>query len=449
MLRPLGVFVLVGGLIVQQHVGGLQVPQVTAGIDSSFMIPLVQSLFPDRDLEIVELKEGNTNYCFKVVSGESKEPLLFLKHAKETTRRGGAELSVSRMKIEFLGMSTYSNVAPSGVVPKIRAYDSVNNVLAIDYIGEEYKTLQLLLECGEVDVDVPRVVGTIMGRSHARSHEMLVPIEKIARYKSEFANPEALELWRKHLFAPTLDLLTSGVPSSALGLVSEDPSKQANLKTAVSRLQDIYLDKKEVLVHADLHAENILVNTDDELPIDQRCKVVDFERCMFGPAGLDLGMFLASYLVYYVAHSNLAVRRTLRDGILSVFESYQLSFRVQAKSMASATPPRGDVEMGLAQVFCDAVGFMAIYPFFLLVSKPEINFLSLEQVPGYRWGDVQGREQFVRQRHLNALQNSLLFFHEQSTKGKAINSQCIIDGVMNILLEDDAALLSHQTEFWF
>lgn len=58
--------------------------------------------------------------------------------------------------------------------------------------------------------------------------------------------------------------------------------------------------------------------------------MVDFEKCYFGPAGLDLGLFLSNYLFYYAAHPNPAARRSLSGGASAVLEAYRSAFVVQA-----------------------------------------------------------------------------------------------------------------------
>jgi 5-methylthioribose kinase len=58
-------------------------------------------------------------------------------------------------------------------------------------------------------------------------------------------------------------------------------------------------------------------------------KVVDFEKCYYGPSGIDLGIFLSNYLWYYAAHPNPISRRSLSGGASAVIESYKQAFIVQ------------------------------------------------------------------------------------------------------------------------
>jgi len=416
-------------------------PQVAPAQLLEFARTIRPSLAGVDDLELVELEAGNTNYCFKVISKTTNENVMFLKHAKAVTRRGGGHLSIDRLGYEQVGLEGYRKVIP-GVVPKVLGYCTTNKILALECISAEYVPMQSLLEKGSggSDGDVSRVVGTIMGRSHARSHELLVTVEQAERYKATFANADAFELWKNALFEPTIQGLANTPPH---GL---EQSEAAEVREAVSLLLEIYLSRKECLIHNDLHCNNILVAPDEGQPLDQRCKVVDFERCALGPAGLDLGMYLAGELYYYVGHSDPGVRRGLKAGMIAAIDAYNAAFRVQAQSLIAQRLVAMNVDRSLARVLRDAMGFMALYNLFLVYTKPEINFMSLERTPGYSWGDAEGRKAFVHAR----LNKALLGLFRLFLRGEDLREQELLAGLVDVLGEDEGLLLSgHQTEFWF
>ena len=62
--------------------------------------------------------------------------------------------------------------------------------------------------------------------------------------------------------------------------------------------------------------------------------VVDFEKCFYGPCGLDLGLFLSNYLYYYAAHPYPINRRSLSGGVAAVMESYRSAFIIQVLGVA-------------------------------------------------------------------------------------------------------------------
>ena len=88
-----------------------------------------------------------------------------------------------------------------------------------------------------------------------------------------------------------------------------------------------------------------------------------------GPAGLDLGIFLANFLWYYAGHSEPSRRRGAVSGVMAVIDSYRSAFRVQlgsgtgskggqsprqiSQSVAVPVAVAVDVEEILNEVGCD------------------------------------------------------------------------------------------------
>ena len=79
-------------------------------------------------------------------------------------------------------------------------------------------------------------------------------VDKVERYSFEFQNTAHINMWCTSLFTPLLDGLLHETYSSELA--DEDVAK---LISNVERLQNVYANKKEALVHADLHCNNILI----------------------------------------------------------------------------------------------------------------------------------------------------------------------------------------------
>ena len=72
--------------------------------------------------------------------------------------------------------------------------------------------------------------------------------------------------------------------------------------------------------------------------------MVDFEKCFYGPCGLDLGLFLSNYLYYYAAHPYPMNRRSLSGGVAAVIESYRSAFIIQVLGVAKGKHIEIDAE---------------------------------------------------------------------------------------------------------
>jgi 5-methylthioribose kinase len=72
--------------------------------------------------------------------------------------------------------------------------------------------------------------------------------------------------------------------------------------------------------------------------------VVDFEKCFYGPCGLDLGLFLSNYIWYYAAHPSPSSRRSLSSSVSALLEAYKSAFFVQAVGVIRETKIEVHVE---------------------------------------------------------------------------------------------------------
>ena len=76
------------------------------------------------------------------------------------------------------------------------------------------------------------------------------------------------------------------------------------LETA-SKMLKIFLEKKECLVHGDLHTGSVLVSGSDT-------RIMDMEFAFIGPAAFDLGTLIANYIFAYHRHISIEERNDER-----------------------------------------------------------------------------------------------------------------------------------------
>lgn len=264
-----------------------------------------------HDIEVEYLSDGFTNFCFRCYSQSDPTKSVFIKHAKENTKQlSNFKLSSNRLTTEYIASRTFSKYTPS-VLPKLLHYDDKSKYLITEFLTD-FKTLKEYMIEGVIDVDCCRFMGTVMGRSHARTHEAILNASSIARFRQEFGNLDHFQVWKTNMFNPTITTLTatkysfqlskesqSVVPESELEseAVSEadyvnrmlvsfndatkrldktrteplsdrllnlteshltDVNKDGDISRAVNELQSIYLDKKEVRIFYILFISMIL-----------------------------------------------------------------------------------------------------------------------------------------------------------------------------------------------
>lgn len=263
-----------------------------------------------HDIEVEYLSDGFTNFCFRCYSQSDPTKSVFIKHAKENTKQlSNFKLSSNRLTTEYIASRTFSKYTPS-VLPKLLHYDDKSKYLITEFLTD-FKTLKEYMIEGVIDVDCCRFMGTVMGRSHARTHEAILNASSIARFRQEFGNLDHFQVWKTNMFNPTITTLIakssfqqseesqSVVPESEseTAAVSEadyvnrmldsfndatkrldktrtepfsdrllklteslltDVNKDGDISRAVNELQSIYLDKKEVCIFYILFISMIL-----------------------------------------------------------------------------------------------------------------------------------------------------------------------------------------------
>ena len=245
---------------------------------------------------------------------------------------------------------------------------------------------------------------------------------------------------------------------------------------------EIYTSKMETLIHGDLDATNILFRqrVDDDAdgrgdgdgdgPAGISLKVVDFESCRFGAAGVDLGMFLGSIVTFFAAHSLSAPRRNLLGQVAAAIDAYRVSFRIQFEATsrkAGATTTTNtntarDLDTVLQSILADAVGIAGCHVLLQAIEPgPQQQgeadrAIPLERVLGCSWGDVTGKQRSVRRRMVRIagqlLQLSLPHYQSSSSISSPSQSpppSMSVDSIVKALRMDDTWLSSdHYTEFW-
>eukprot|EP01040_Poterioochromonas_malhamensis_P010304 gene10304-11206_t len=212
-------------------------------------------------------------------------------------------LPPTRLRYDYEGMRSFAKYTPQ-LVPKVYYYDGENHILFLQYL-KSFQPLQRLFLAGQVPNDVGKILGTLMGRNHAKTFHLLIPPDQKMKYERIFANQEHQDLWKNNFFTPTLSMIETFISSlpkrkqqkqEEKDLQSEysplDREYRAKLATMkltakevfnqyllqyqeedniqtnspsnnriyriIYQLQQRYLHERETLIHGDLECNNIL-----------------------------------------------------------------------------------------------------------------------------------------------------------------------------------------------
>ena len=152
-------------------------------------------------------------------------------------------------------------------------------------------------------------------------------------------------------------------------------------------------ENRNALIHGNLFPDVIyLPQNEDDLPV-----ISSFGNFTFGPAGIDLGLFLSSYVFYYACHSRPSCRRALRQGVGEVLSSYFSAFSVLTRGEKN---DYATVNSVLRDILVDSVGYLGLGLLRLSLSSSDRNShlgFSYKQRE-FQWGDFEGKIASVKKR---------------------------------------------------
>lgn len=358
--------------------------------------------------------------------------------------------------LEYQGMTIYGAYLPESV-PKILGLDREANILYTEWLSQ-HKSLHTTLIHDNLDVDISRAVGTVLGRSHAASHsELEIGLRSLRTGKKRGpVRPQDQQAIYRHLFRNEESFSRREERFRTVQKYLCDIGNQAALD-ALETLHSSHQQEgsRSALIHGDLTAEAVLVPSSSMNQGNRaNLKVRSFQNFAYGPPGCDLGSFLASYVWYHAAHANPSRRRALRVGVAEVLSSYVSAFRAQALASPKIKSLGGaGVATIMEGILKEASGYLGMSLLRLLGSSAEIasaipeSGFRYDALPELRWGDSNGRVKSVRKRQTDLACGALLLYHRTS----AVEGGGDILSQVNTLLQsdEDALLTAHQTEFWY
>ena len=335
---------------------------------------------PEDALGIDLMYKGQANQAFKIFekpgprqpqpSPTQDDGLLFIKYAAELPGEDGTLLGKGRVRAEAHG---YEEMAKhmAHMVPRVYVADEVEGLLIAEYL-QDHQAFAEYLKKGEVggtdEGSVPVQVARLLGKHHGTSMEN--PAYQTEEMQAVFSNKDHLAFWEDRFVQPLLNTLRDPVAHITKPYLAEmlkevlegdDPEESAALLWAVDSLRRSYAHKKQALVHADTHAQNILVHAQHGT-----AKLVDAEKSMWGPAGVDMGMWLANF-AFYLAEERPDTAPQLCECMRFAWLHYEMEFM---KAQAARGMDRMRTQDALRSIFNDAVGFMGLWLLFLTTSNP-------------------------------------------------------------------------------
>ncbi|WP_405279484.1 S-methyl-5-thioribose kinase [Cobetia sp. Ld8] len=311
-----------------------------------------------EELQVEEIGDGNINYVYRVCTPDRSASVI-VKQGLPWVRIIGESwpLSLVRVRIEAETLQFEADCAPD-LVPALYHFDEARSAIVMEDIGDHRNLRHAFLE----RASLPRL-GEQMGRFLAttlyRSSDLALDAHDKKARVARFINPDQCKITEDLFFIdPFCDHERNSI-NPALRADAEALWQDAALKVEVAELKQRFLSAPEALLHGDLHAGSIFVREDST-------KVIDPEFGFFGPAGFDIGSWLAALWLAACAHTELEGEQgdkrdyvaQLRAQAVASWESFAREYREQAAhtSDASFAAP-GVAERLLARMLRDALGY--------------------------------------------------------------------------------------------
>ena len=309
-------------------------------------------------LQVEEIGDGNINYVYRVCTPDRSASVI-VKQGLPWVRIIGESwpLSLVRVRIEAETLQFEAACAPN-LVPALHHFDEARSAIVMEDIGDHRNLRHAFLERASLP-QLGEQMGRFLATTLYRSSDLALDAHDKKARVARFINPDQCKITEDLFFIdPFCDHERNSI-NPALRADAEALWQDAALKVEVAELKQRFLSAPEALLHGDLHAGSIFVREDST-------KVIDPEFGFFGPAGFDIGSWLAALWLAACAHTELEGEQgdkrdyvaQLRAQAVASWESFAREYREQAAHTPDASfAAPGVAERLLARMLRDALGY--------------------------------------------------------------------------------------------
>lgn len=306
--------------------------------------------FVKNEIYEEEIGDGNLNDVTRVSSKtEDGRISLILKKSLPYIKCLGEKfpLGVERMDIEYGALCKFDKLAP-GSVPRPYFYEKAANTVCMEDL-RGYEILRKRLMRGEFNLELASTIARHLAVVHRETHRTKIGTEALTEMNKTFENSNMLSLTKEFIFTRPFNKAdeTNRCSDSVRERLDTVYRDQQVLQTA-NKMLKIFLEKKECLVHGDLHTGSILVNGSD-------ARIFDMEFAYVGPAAFDLGLLIANYIFSYHRHISIPENNEeRRQFAYLMIEACKITVTAYLSVM---TAPVGDRESYEANLLSETAGF--------------------------------------------------------------------------------------------
>jgi len=243
--------------------------------------------------QIEEVGDGNLNFVF-ILRGPVGA--LCIKQAPPYVRCVGEEwpLSQDRVRIEAAALQTEAKYCPQHI-PALYHADAPMCLIAMEFIPPPHIILRKGLIQGHTYPLLADHVSTLLANTLFHASLLAMSSAEFRKQISEFENNEMCRLTEQVIFTdPYFKAQFNKHTSPQLDEDAAALYEDAEAKAAAARLKAIFIQKKQALLHGDLHTGSIMVTQESTYAIDPEFSFV-------GPIAFDVAKVIANLLLAFFA----------------------------------------------------------------------------------------------------------------------------------------------------
>lgn len=254
--------------------------------------PALQQFFSSDNITVNEIGDGNLNLVF-VLSCDQKH--LIIKQALPYVRCIGEDfpLAKERMHYEVRALQKFNEFAGEHT-PEIYYFDNDMCLVAMQYLENH-----IIMRKGMIDgIQYPRFaehLSAFLAEILFKTSSLYLESEEKNHLINKFNSNQLRKLTENFVFTfPYMPHATNKVRPSVQAAANKLWADM-EFKKNVLHLKDIFMNKTDALLHADLHTGSIMINQDETY-------IIDPEFAYVGPFGFDIGALIANLVMSWISH---------------------------------------------------------------------------------------------------------------------------------------------------
>eukprot|EP00877_Chromochloris_zofingiensis_P003754 jgi/Chrzof1/1337/Cz10g03140.t1 len=288
-------------------------------------------------LVITELLDGVINMVFAVHNTQTGSSVL-LKQALPYVRAIGPSMPLSRarMCVEGAAMQLLHDWCPHHI-PELLFHDPAQSVLVMQYIPAPHQKLLYAIRQGQVFPELAESLSGLLATTLCNTSRQRMGADAHQAAVHAFSNNDIVRINEEvvliHPFTPYHPSNHWSSPE-----LDEDVKQlwgDAAVLAAAQDMLTIYQQRKDALIHNDLHAGNLLVAPGNVY-------LIDWEFATFGPAAFDLGCLMGNLLLAVACLPGMAGDRShqqqwlLQDLLPEVWNLFVRKYQQQMNASDSS-----------------------------------------------------------------------------------------------------------------